>query len=46
VAIKSIGSGIVLHTFNAKRQRQKIQDQPETEKVLGEKTFKSRHGIT
>jgi hypothetical protein len=47
--IKSLGPATVVHTFNLRRQRQAdlcVQDQPRTEKVLGEEKLESRRGAT
>lgn len=43
--MKYFGPGVMVHTFNPRRQRQAdlyVQDQPGTEQVLGEEKLKSR----
>jgi hypothetical protein len=40
-----IGAGMVVHTFNSRRQSQAVQGQPGTEQVLGEGKLESTGGV-
>ena len=47
--MKRFGTGLVVHTFNPRKQRQAnhcVQGQPGPEQVLGEEKLKSRSGGT
>jgi hypothetical protein len=49
MAMKSLGPGMVVYTFNPRRLKKSdflIKGQPGTEQVLGKEKLKSRHGGT